>query len=62
MGGVDAAAPISIGSRLNSVADTNEFAGEQVGWLMRRDVCTDEPCVILAYNDRIKDLQRWVRH
>ena len=47
---------------LKSVVDTNEFSGEQVGWLTRRDVCTDKQCLVVAYNDRIKDLQRWVRH
>jgi serine/threonine protein kinase len=46
---------------LTSVADTNEFSGEQVGWLSRRDVCTDKECLLLAYNDRIKDLERWMR-
>jgi uncharacterized protein len=46
---------------LASVADTNEFSGEQVGWLTRRDICTDKECLIVAYNDRIKDLERWAR-
>jgi serine/threonine protein kinase len=46
---------------LASVADTNEFSGEQVGWLTRRDVCTDKECLIVAYNERIKDLERWAR-
>ncbi len=46
---------------LTSVADTNEFTGEQVGWLSRRDVCTDKECLVVAYNDRIKDLERWMR-
>ena len=46
---------------LTSVADTNEFTGEQVGWLSRRDVCADKECLVVAYNDRIKDLERWMR-
>jgi serine/threonine protein kinase len=46
---------------LKSVVDTNEFNGEQIGWLSQRDVCTDRQCLIVSYNDRIKDLQRWVR-
>ncbi|HEY4264774.1 MAG TPA: protein kinase [Micropepsaceae bacterium] len=47
---------------LKSVTDTNEFRGEQVGWLTQRDVCADKQCLVVSYNDRIKDLQRWVRH
>ncbi|HMI95635.1 MAG TPA: protein kinase [Micropepsaceae bacterium] len=46
---------------LASVADTNEFSGEQVGWMTRRDVCSDKECLIVAYNERIKDLERWAR-
>lgn len=46
---------------LTSVADTNEFSGEQLSWLSRRDGCTDKQCLVVSYNDRIKDLQRWVR-
>jgi serine/threonine protein kinase len=46
---------------LVSVVDTNEFSGEQIGWLSQRDVCTDKQCLVVAYNDRIKDLERWVR-
>jgi serine/threonine protein kinase len=46
---------------LRSVVDTNEFSGEQVGWLSQRDVCTDKQCLVVSYNDRIKDLERWVR-
>jgi uncharacterized protein YecT (DUF1311 family) len=46
---------------LTSVVDTNEFSGEQRGWLMQRDLCTDKQCLVISYNDRIKDLQRWVR-
>jgi serine/threonine protein kinase len=46
---------------LSSVADTNEFTGEHLGWLSRRDGCADKQCLIVAYNEGIKDLQRWVR-
>ena len=46
---------------LTSVVDTNEFSGEQRGWLVQRDLCTDKQCLVISYNDRIKDLQRWVR-
>jgi uncharacterized protein len=46
---------------LTSVVDTNEFSGEQRGWLVQRDLCNDKPCLVTSYNDRIKDLQRWVR-
>jgi serine/threonine protein kinase len=46
---------------LRSVADPNEFTGEHLGWLSRRDGCTDKQCLIISYNDGIKDLQRWVR-
>jgi uncharacterized protein YecT (DUF1311 family) len=46
---------------LNSVADSNEFTGEQKVWLSRRDACTDRQCLVVSYDDRIKDLQRWIR-
>ena len=46
---------------LSSVADTNEFTGEHLGWLSHRDGCTDRQCLIVSYNEGIKDLQRWVR-
>ena len=46
---------------LNSVADSNEFTGEQKVWLSRRDACTDKQCLVVSYDDRIKDLQRWIR-
>ena len=46
---------------LSSVVDTNEFSGEQMGWLSVRNGCADKQCLIVSYNDRIKDLQRWIR-
>jgi hypothetical protein len=47
---------------LTSVTDANAFSGEQQVWLSMRDVCGDKQCLILAYNDRIKELERWVIH
>ena len=46
---------------LGRVSDANEFLGEQRVWLTQRDACTDKQCLIVAYNDRIKDIQRWFR-
>ncbi len=46
---------------LGSVVDTNEFSGEQIAWLSKRNGCGDANCLAVAYNDRIKELERWVR-
>jgi serine/threonine protein kinase len=46
---------------LSSVIDKNEFSGEQISWLPRRNGCSDKECLVTAYNDRIKELERWVR-
>jgi len=45
---------------LSSVTDTNVFLGEQQVWLSERDDCTDKQCLVVSYNDRIKELERWV--
>jgi uncharacterized protein YecT (DUF1311 family) len=45
---------------LGSVTDTNVFLGEQQVWLSQRDDCTDKQCLVVSYNDRIKELERWV--
>jgi serine/threonine protein kinase len=45
---------------LSSVTDSNVFSGEQQIWLSQRDDCTDRQCLVVSYNDRIKELERWV--
>jgi serine/threonine protein kinase len=45
---------------LRSVTDPNAFRGEQQVWLSQRDVCTDKPCLAASYDERIKELERWV--
>jgi serine/threonine protein kinase len=45
---------------LRSVSDPNAFRGEQQVWLSQRDVCTDKPCLAASYDERIKELERWV--
>jgi len=45
---------------LSSVTDSNVFLGEQQIWLSQRDDCTDKECLVISYNDRIKELERWV--
>jgi serine/threonine protein kinase len=45
---------------LGSVTDANVFLGEQQVWLSQRDDCTDKQCLVVSYNDRIKELERWV--
>jgi len=45
---------------LNSVVDKNVFSGEQTLWLPRRDSCSSKECLVTAYNDRIKELERWM--
>jgi uncharacterized protein len=47
---------------MSLVTDGNAFYGEQMDWLTRRDVCTDKQCLVVSYNARIKDLQRWLPH
>jgi uncharacterized protein YecT (DUF1311 family) len=45
---------------LRSVSDPNAFRGEQQVWLSQRDVCTDKPCLAASYDERIKELERWI--
>ena len=45
---------------LRSVTDPNAFRGEQQVWLSQRDVCTDKPCLATSYDERIKELERWI--
>ena len=45
---------------LRSVTDPNAFRGEQQVWLSQRDECTDKPCLAASYNERIKELERWI--
>ena len=45
---------------LRLVADTNAFRGEQQVFLSQRDDCTDRACLSAAYDERIKELERWV--
>jgi HAMP domain-containing protein/uncharacterized protein YecT (DUF1311 family) len=45
---------------LGAVADANAFNGEQLDWLTRRDVCSNKQCLLVSYNERIKELERWV--
>jgi len=45
---------------LRSVTDTNAFRGEQQAWLSQRDACTNKPCLASSYDERIKELERWV--
>jgi len=45
---------------LRSVTDPNAFRGEQQVWLSQRDVCTDKPCLAASYDERIKELERWI--
>ena len=45
---------------LRSVTDTNAFRGEQQAWLSQRDACTNKPCLAASYDERIKELERWV--
>ena len=45
---------------LRSVSDPNAFRGEQQVWLSQRDVCTDKPCLANSYDERIKELERWI--
>ena len=45
---------------LRSVTDPNAFRGEQQVWLSQRDGCTDKPCLAASYDERIKELERWI--
>jgi serine/threonine protein kinase/uncharacterized protein YecT (DUF1311 family) len=45
---------------LRSVTDPNAFRGEQQVWLSQRDVCTDRTCLAASYDERIKELERWI--
>lgn len=45
---------------LHSVSDPNAFRGEQQVWLSQRDGCTDKPCLAASYDERIKELERWI--
>ena len=45
---------------LSSVTDSNVFSSEQQIWLSQRDDCADKQCLVVSYNDRIKELERWV--
>ena len=45
---------------LRSVSDPNAFRGEQQVWLSQRDGCTDKPCLAASYDERIKELERWI--
>jgi serine/threonine protein kinase/uncharacterized protein YecT (DUF1311 family) len=45
---------------LRSVTDPNAFRGEQQVWLDQRDGCTDKPCLAASYDERIKELERWI--
>jgi serine/threonine protein kinase/uncharacterized protein YecT (DUF1311 family) len=45
---------------LRSVSDPNAFRGEQQVWLSQRDGCTDRPCLAASYDERIKELERWI--
>ena len=45
---------------LRMVTDPNAFRGEQQVWLSQRDVCTDKPCLAESYDERIRELQRWI--
>ncbi len=45
---------------LRMVSDANAFRGEQQVWLSQRDVCTDKPCLAASYDERIKELERWI--
>jgi len=45
---------------LSSVTDSNVFSSEQQIWLSQRDDCADRQCLVVSYNDRIKELERWV--
>ena len=45
---------------LRSVSDPNAFRGEQQVWLEQRDGCTDRPCLAASYDERIKELERWI--
>ena len=45
---------------LNLVTDKNEFSGQQRQWLSERNTCSDKPCLATSYDERIKELARWV--
>jgi len=45
---------------LRSVSDPNAFRGEQQVWLSQREMCTDKPCLAASYDERIKELERWI--
>ena len=45
---------------LRSVTDPNAFRGEQQVWLEQRDGCTDKSCLADSYDERIKELERWI--
>ena len=45
---------------LRSVTDPNAFRGEQLVWLEQRDGCTDKSCLAASYDERIKELERWI--
>jgi serine/threonine protein kinase len=57
---LDVRAAVLYQQALTVVVDKNEFQGERQTWLAERDVCTDKTCLVTAYNNRIKELQRWV--
>jgi uncharacterized protein YecT (DUF1311 family) len=45
---------------LNLVTDKNEFSGQQRQWLSERNSCSDKPCLATSYDERIKELARWI--
>jgi serine/threonine protein kinase len=45
---------------LRSVSDPNAFRGEQQVWLSQRDGCADKRCLAASYDERIKELERWI--
>jgi serine/threonine protein kinase len=45
---------------LRSVSDPNAFRGEQQVWLSQRDGCNDKSCLAASYDERIKELERWI--
>jgi len=57
---LDVKAALLYQQALTVVVDKNEFQGERQTWLAERDVCTEKSCLVTAYNNRIKELQRWV--
>ncbi len=57
---LDVKAAVLYQQALTAVADKNEFQGEQQTWLSQRDVCADKGCLATAYDNHIKELQRWI--